>query len=210
MIGTSANDERSGDRERDTPVSMPVVRLGASARAAYREHLLALDADDRRMRFGTALGAAALLAYVERIDFDRDVVFGVHDERLDLVGATHVAFADALAELGVSVLRRARGRGIGAALVERAADHARNRSITRLYMHCLAENAAMVRIARHAGMAVVFEAGDADAEVALPPATPASFARELFADRLALYDYALKSQVETWRRVTVAWLRPAA
>jgi len=186
------------------------VRLGASARPAYREHLRALDADDLRLRFGTALGAGALLAYVERIDFDHDVVFGVHDERLDLVGATHVAFADGLAELGVSVLRRARGRGIGAALVERAADHVRNRSINRLYMHCLAENTAMVRIARHAGMSVVFEAGDADAEVALPPATPASLARELFADRLALYDYALKSQVETWRRVTVAWLRPAA
>ena len=71
-------------------------------------------------------------------------------------------------------------------------------------MHCLAENATMIRLARRAGMDVILEAGDADAHIALAPATPMSLTSELIADRVALYDYALKSNVETWRRVGVA------
>ena len=59
------------------------------------------------------------------------------------------------------------------------------------------------RLARRAGMAVVVEAGDADAHVTLPPATPLSFTSEILADRIALYDFALKTHVEAWRRVGV-------
>ncbi len=76
-------------------------------------------------------------------------------------------------------------------------------------MHCLAENAAMIRLARHAGMDVVVESGDADAHVALSPANALSVTSEMLADRVALFDYALKSNVETWRRVGVAMARPA-
>jgi hypothetical protein len=71
-------------------------------------------------------------------------------------------------------------------------------------MHCLAENAQMTRLARRAGMEVVIESGDADAYLVLPRATPLSLASELVSERLALYDYALKTHVETWRRVGMA------
>lgn len=184
--------------------AIPVQRLGAKARDSYLAHLLALERDDVRLRFGSPLSPAAIEAYVDRIDFEQDSIFGVHGDALELAGATHLAFADGLAELGVSVLASARRRGIGGALVARAAEHARNRATPRLYMHCLAENGAMIRLARRAGMDVVVAAGDADAHVALPAATPLSVTSELLADRVALYDYALKSNVETWRRVGVA------
>lgn len=184
--------------------AMPVQRLNANARDGYLAHLTQLEADDVRLRFGSALSKAAIALYVERIDFDLDVLFGVRGPALDLVGAVHLAFAGDLAELGVSVLPTARRQGVGGALVARAAEHARNRAVPRLYMHCLAENGAMIRLARRAGMDVVIEAGDADAHVALQPATPLSITSELIADRVALFDYALKSHVETWRRVGVA------
>lgn len=188
--------------------NIPIQRLSASAHDAFLAHLLALGPEDVRLRFGTPLAADAITAYVDRIDFDVDTIFGVHGDALELVGAAHLAFAGDLAELGVSVLPHARGRGIGGALVARAAEHARNRLTPRLYMHCLAENAAMIKIARRAGMAVVIEAGDADAHVALPPATPMSVTNEMMADRVALFDYALKSNVEAWRRMGVAMTEP--
>jgi GNAT superfamily N-acetyltransferase len=183
---------------------IPIQRLSSNARDAFLAHLLTLGPEDVRLRFGTPLSAAAITAYVDRIDFDVDAIFAVHGDALALAGAAHLAFGSDLAELGVSVLPQARGRGIGYALVARAAEHARNRSTPRLYMHCLAENATMIRIARRAGMAVVIEAGDADAHVALPPATPMSVTSEMISDRVALFDYALKSNVETWRRMGLA------
>ena len=74
----------------------------------------------------------------------------------------------------------------------------------RLYMHCLAENAAMLTIARRTGMSIVVNAGEADAHLALPPASPASVTREYFSDQLALVDFALKSHVDALRRATDA------
>ena len=190
--------------------SIPVQRLSVHSRDTFRTHLQALGPDDVRLRFGTPLGQEAIAAYVERIDFDSDVIFGVFGGALMLEGAAHLAFSGDLAELGVSVLAHARGRGVGGALVRRAAEHARNRFVPRLYMHCLAENAAMIRIARRAGMSVVIEAGDADAHLSLPPATPLSVTSELLADRVALFDYTLKSEVETMRRIGVAMHEPPA
>jgi hypothetical protein len=67
----------------------------------------------------------------------------------------------------------------------------------------------MIRIAQRAGMTVVIEAGDADGHLALPPSTPMSVTSEMLADRVALYDYALKTNVETWRRMGVAMTGPS-
>ena len=186
-----------------TPI--PVQRLSSSARAAYLEHLLALDAEDRRLRFGVPLSSAAIAGYVDRIDFDRDSLFAVHGNALALEGVAHLALGSELAELGLSVLPRARREGIGGALIRRAAEYAGNRSITHLYVYCLAENSGMVRLARQAGMHVVQEDGDADAHLLLPAATVLSITSEFIAERVALLDFALKSNVETWRRVGVAF-----
>ena len=190
-------------------MSLPVQRLSASAREPYLAHLLALSGADARLRFGAPQGAAAITAYVDRIDFDADVIFAVHGDALALAGAAHLAFAGDAAELGVSVLPQVRRRGVGAALVARAVEHARNRRTQRLFMHCLAENAVMIRIAQRAGMTVVIEAGDADGHLALPASTPMSVTSEMLADRVALYDYALKTNVETWRRMRVAMTGPS-
>ncbi len=44
----------------------------------------------------------------------------------------------------------------------------------------------------------------ADVHVSLAPATPMSLTSEMLADRVALFDYALRSNVEAWRRVGTA------
>ena len=178
-----------------------VQRLTEGSRPELERHFLSLGPEDVRLRFGVVIAPATIVAYVERIDFDVDAVFGVHDESLMLAGAAHVAFTGDLAELGVSVLPGHRGRGIGSALLARAADHVRNRFVTRLFMHCLAENAAMLHIARKLGMVIVVDTGEADAFLKLPPADPASVAGEFVDQRLALFDYALKAQAMRLKRI---------
>jgi len=169
-------------------------------------HLLALDAEDRRLRFGLPIADASIADYVERIDFERDALFGVFDDELNLVGAAHLARAEDHAELGVSVLPAHRGRGIGGTLLERAHMHARNWGIGILFMHCLSENAAMMHLARKQGMHIAAARGEADAHLALPPANLSSIAGALIAERAGLFDYALKSQLVNTRRLLASAL----
>ena len=197
-------DRRLGSEARrhgEGQLNIPATRLGEASRPELKRHFLALDLDDVRLRFGSMLSAPAIEEYVARIDFERDAVFGVHDEALALVGVAHVGFTEGLAELGVSVLAGHRGQGIGGALLARASEHARNRFLDRLYMHCLAENTAMMRLARKLEMEICVDAGEADAFLKLPPADPASVTGEFVEQRLALFDYALKAQVVPFRQL---------
>lgn len=186
--------------------AVAIQRLDEGARDMLTAHFLALPAEDRRLRFGASLSAEVIARYVERIDFERDAVFGVFDDDLTLVGAAHTAFTDDSAELGLSVLPTHRGRGVGSALFVRGAEHARNRSVSNLFMHCLAENAAIMHIARKSGMRIVAQSGDVDAHLTLAPASAASITGEFLTDRFALYDYALKAHISAWKAAaTAAW-----
>jgi GNAT superfamily N-acetyltransferase len=174
-----------------------VRELTRFERPALERHFLALDAEDRRLRFGAALSDFAVQAYVARIDFDAEAVFGVFDDLLHLVGAANLCRARGHAELGVSVLAGHRSRGIGGALLSRAHTHARNWGVRALFMHCLTENRAMMHLARKQGMLVAAAAGEADAWLGLPPADASSLFGAVFEQRAALFDYALK-QGRTW------------
>jgi len=178
--------------------------LPRSERAKFASHLKQLDREDRRLRFGHVLPDASVDEYVARLDFDRDVVFAVHEDAVHLAGAAHLARAGAHAELGISVLPSSRGRGVGAALLGRAHVHARNWGTQALFMHCLTENGAMMHLARKQGMRIVADGVEADAHLALPPATAASFAQAMLDERLGLFDYALKSQYDQVRRLILA------
>ena len=171
---------------------------------ALEHHFLALGAEDRRLRFGLPLGDNAVRAYVARMDFERDAAFGVFDDELALVAAAHLARERGHAELGVSVLPGFRGRGAGAALLARALQHARNWGVAALFMHCLTENAAMLHLARKQGMEIGAQSGEADAWLKLPPADVTSQFGEVFAQRVAAFDHALKSQRAAARRIAQA------
>ena len=178
-------------------MNIHVRELSRLEQPLLEPHFLALGGEDRRLRFGASLNDAAVRAYVARIDFERDAVFGVYDDELRLIGAAHVARSDGHAELGVSVLPGHRGRGIGGALLLRAHLRARNWGVRALFMHCLTENAAMMHLARKQAMQIVAEWGEADAWLKLLPADASSHFGEVFAQRVALFDYALK-QGRAW------------
>jgi len=185
---------------------VPIGELGVSERPLFLRHLLSLGGEDRYLRFGSRLSDDAITAYVERIDFSTDTVFGVFDENLTLAAAGHFAplpkdspLSDAslgrTAEFGLSVGDDARRRGLGSALFRRAAAHARNLGVASLFMHCLSENLAMMRIARKAGMEIRQLHGEADAYLALEPGTVATAIEEGVERQIALFDFAVKRQL---------------
>ena len=113
------------------PLMVPIRSLGAHHRQRIEDHLLALEPSDRYLRFGYAANDDQVRRYAQQLDFERDEIFGIFNRRLELVAMAHVAYSDQLghqhcAEFGVSVLSRARGRGYGARLFDRAVMHARN------------------------------------------------------------------------------------
>lgn len=168
------------------------IRLRETDRRALTEHFLALDADDRRLRFGACLGDEAIRALDERIDFDRDEIFGIAGDDLRLLAVVHVAFYPEKAELGLSVLPGARGLGFGNSLFSRAVMHLTNRGVREVFVHCLSENGAMMHLARKNGMRVVHDGGESDAYLALPLATPASILAEWVWDQNARYAHEMR------------------
>lgn len=179
---------------------LPIRSLGPRHRSRIAAHLLALGPDDRYLRFGYIATDGHIGRYVDQIDFDHDEVFGVFNRRLDLVAMAHLAYMGQAverptsAEFGVSVLPRARGRGMGTRLFERACLHARNRHIDTLIVHALSENVAMLKIARHAGATLGRDGADATAILTLPPDDMGSHWSQLFETQAGEIDYSLKLQ----------------
>jgi RimJ/RimL family protein N-acetyltransferase len=168
-----------------TTLITPPVRLRNTDRDALAAHFLALDADDRRLRFGAPISDYAIHQLEERIDFERDELFGIADDELRLIGVVHVAFYPDKAELGLSVLPAARGLGVGNALFERAVMHLTNRGVREVFVHCLSENGAMMHLAAKHGMRVARDGPETDAYLALPRPTPGSVFVEWMQERQA-------------------------
>lgn len=153
------------------------------------------------MRFGQIVPNHVIENYVRTMDFTRDTVFGVFDHQLELIGVGHLAYLPAqndkrTAEFGVSVLERARGKGVGTKLFERAAIRSRNTQVTTLYMHCLSRNATMMHIARKSGMRIEYDHGEADAYLSLDPANHSTILAEMMQEQAAAFDYAMKRQAQ--------------
>ena len=196
------------------PRERPAIRVKAVPERDRRRllmHFLALGESDRLLRFGSLLPDEVITRYVQHLDFNRDVVFGVYDDLLHLIGVGHLAFTpmdnmrghhgERAAELGVSVSEEARGLGIGSKLFERAAMHCRNAEIDTLYMHCLASNRVMMHIAKKAGMAIQRDHGEADAYLRLPPANPTTVLREAVEEQFASLDYTMKAQARAAKKL---------
>ena len=195
-----------------------VKSLAERDRRRVLRHFMALDRDDRLLRFGSVLPDPQLEAYVARLDFTKDIVFGVYNRMFQLVGVGHLGFTsreahpdsvyytdkEKVAEFGVSVSASARGQGVGTRLFERAAIHCRNSDVDTLYMQCLSSNRTMMHIARKAGMKIRREYGEADAHLHLPPPSPGSVLAEALEEQFAKIDYTVKANA----RAAAKWFLP--
>jgi GNAT superfamily N-acetyltransferase len=169
-----------------------VKELSESDRPAMVTHFLALVGEDRRLRFGITRSDESVEKYVQTINLEKDAVFGVVDDLLRLIGVAHLARTDGYCEFGVSVLADSRNLGIGNALLQRSEIHSRNWGVTRLVMHCLAENRAILHLARKQNMKIATSAGETDTSLQLEEPSVGSRLKEIAQEQFALVDYALK------------------
>lgn len=184
---------------------VPIRSLSERHRDRILTHILSLEESDRYLRFGYPATDEQVGRYVQTLDFERDQVFGIFNRRLELIAMAHLAYlpvdpavtnAPAVAEFGVSVIARARGRGFGARLFEHSVLHARNRGCDRLFIHALSENTAMLRIARNAGATVERDGPESEAWLKLPPDSIGSQVGELVGHQIAEFDYQIKRHAQ--------------
>jgi N-acetylglutamate synthase-like GNAT family acetyltransferase len=156
------------------------------------------------LRFGYAVQDEQIRVYVDGLQFDQDEIFGIFDRKLALLAVAHLAYGqvsevDTCAEFGVSVLERARGRGYGKRLFDRAAMHAANHGVQTMFIHALSENVAMLNIARASGARVKREGAESDAYLQLQKASVHSRIAEHLAQQIANADYRFKRRARQFR-----------
>ncbi len=176
--------------------SSTTVRLHSADRPTLQRHFTSLGDNDRRLRFGARLSDEGIESYVARLDFERDGLFAVQDEALELLAVVHVAVTGESAELGLSVVERARGKGLGTVLFRRAVTFLRNRGTPEVFVHCLSENGAMMHLARKSGMRIVYSGGESDGRLAIEPATADSFINEWLDDQKGRTVQALRKNAQ--------------
>jgi GNAT superfamily N-acetyltransferase len=151
----------------------------------YRDHLLRLDAESRRNRFGLALADGLIEAYVASPTWSGAVMHGFLVDGVLRGVAELKPFGAAFpteAEAAFSIEQPWQSHGVGSALLARTLLAARNRGIRQVHMACLADNARMQQLARKFAAQLSFDFGNVVGEVAAPHPTPLSLLHELVAD----------------------------
>ena len=153
-----------------------VRKLWPTDAETFRDHLLRLDKESRRMRFAHSVSDSFIEDYAARMGEFGSVIYG-------FLVQGHVRAAAELRRLGetwgeeaeaaFSVEKAYQDQGIGTELMGRIVRAARNRGIRRLYMSCLAENSKMQAIARKHEADLRFEYGEVIGEIM--PDTPNYF-----------------------------------
>jgi GNAT superfamily N-acetyltransferase len=153
-----------------------VRRLWPTEWAKFRDHLLRLDKETRRLRFAHFVSDAFIEDYASRMSEFGSLVYG-HVVEGKVRGAAELRRLSNTwgeeAEAAFSVERAYQDQGVGSELMGRVVRAARNRRIRRLYMSCLAENARMQAIARRHEAELRFEYGEVISEIL--PASPNYF-----------------------------------
>jgi GNAT superfamily N-acetyltransferase len=168
------------------PLTDGVIRkLWIDRPDAYRDHLLRLDRDSRRNRFGGGVSDEFIHNY---IDLSRGFDTVIHGFFVDgtLRGVAELRPLGATppeeAEVAFSIEKPWQSHGVGTALLERTLLAARNRGIKLLHMACLANNERMIDLARKFEAELKFDFGSVIGEVETPHPTPMSVLREFLAD----------------------------
>jgi len=153
-----------------------IRRLWPTDAPLFRQHLLRLDKESRRLRFAHAVSDAFIEDYAGRMSEFGSIVFAYLVEGRVRGAAELRRLGDVWgheAEAAFSVEKIYQDHGIGSDLMGRVVRAARNRGIRRLYMSCLAENSRMQAIARKHDAELKFEYGEVIGEIV--PQTPDYF-----------------------------------
>lgn len=153
-----------------------VRKLWFSEKNLFRDHLLRLDAESRRLRFERTVSDEFIHDYVDKIDERRYIIHGFFKEG-KICGAAELVKTgenwQPVAEAAFSVDRIYQNSGVGSELMGRVIRSARNRNVRQLVIRCLASNAKMQHIASKFKAHLHFTSGEVVAE--LVPSDPTYF-----------------------------------
>lgn len=184
-----------------------IRKLWPSETDKFRDHLLRLDRESRRMRFAHGVSDAFVEDYASRMSEMGSIVFGYVVD-----GEVHAAaelrkLGDHWgneAEAAFSVEKAHQERGIGTELMGRVIRAARNRGVHLLYMSCLAENTKMQAIARKHEADLKFEYGEVIGEIVPKDANYFSLLAEAVEDRVGYMMAVLDLQSRAAKRAQSA------
>jgi GNAT superfamily N-acetyltransferase len=136
-----------------------IRKLFVNEAPLFAAHLLRLDPESRRSRFGGAVADAYIPGYAEGSMLGDNIVQGFFVDG-ELRGAAELRlFAPHAAEVALSIEKDWQSQGVGTALVEHMLRAARNRGIKSLHMTCLPENLHVRQLARNFRAELKFESG---------------------------------------------------
>lgn len=154
----------------------------------FRDHLLRLDKDSRRLRFAHGVSDGFIESYAAGIN-DGSIIFGYFDGG-ELRAAAELRRLGAnegwgeQAEAAFSVERAYQEKGLGSELMARVIRSARNRGIKHLFLSCLSENGKMLSLAKKHDATLHFEFGEVTSDIVPAEASHFSMMAEAAEDRV--------------------------
>lgn len=174
-----------------------IRKLWSGETGRFRDHLLRLDTESRRFRFGSAVSPEFIERYASRVFRTGAIVHGCFVDGELRAAAELYPMGDVLpgeAEAAFSVETAYQNHGLGTLLLDRVILSARNRGIRSLFMSCLAHNRRMQQIARKYDAELKFEHDEVTAELVAPFPTALSLAQEAAADAQGMAGAVLQAQ----------------
>ena len=153
----------------------------------FRDHLLRLDKESRRLRFGHGVSDSFIQEYAAHATEHGAVLFGYFEDGVMRATAELRKVGDAWgqeAEAAFSVEPGYQEKGLGTQLMGSVIRAARNRGVHLLFMRCLAGNAKMRTIARKHEAELRFDSGDIVGEIIPQEPNCYSFLAEAVDDRV--------------------------
>lgn len=174
-------------------------KLWVSDTAALQAHLLRLDPESRRMRFGTPVTDYFIEQYAQHALGSHSIahgwfVNGVLRGVAELRGFRSVGGGEA--EAAFSVEKDFQNGGVGTELFARTVLAARNRGISRLFVNFLSQNQRMQAIAKKFDAVLTFDSDGVQGKIDAPRANAMSVLKEAVTDSGAVADrmFALQSK----------------
>lgn len=177
-------------------------KLWVADTAALKAHLLRLDPESRRMRFGTPVSDFFIKQYAENALGGHSIAHGYFVDGVlrgvaELRGFRGVAGGEA--EAAFSVEKEFQNRGIGTELFGRTVLVARNRGISKLFVNFLSQNQRMQAIAKKFDAVLTFDSDGVLGKIDAPRANALTYWKEAMTDSEDFANSLLQSQARALR-----------
>lgn len=182
---------------------LPLIMFSTESQMLI-DHLVSLDDESRRLRFGYDARQPAIEKYVVSSFNQPNSVWYGFIEGKKCFGAIHIAVDGDVAEFGFSIDADRRGEGLSNELFSRALLYAKALGINKITMQCLSENKIVQHLAQKHGMAVVtIGPGEKSASMTVDTSGIPYMDKitDANADILALVDLNIRNQKLMWSHV---------